>query len=67
MTRDLRKGEKAQAATNPVVTALSTAFSTVASDAMDAISAILPIALPVMGAIVVVTIGIKIFRKVTGR
>lgn len=50
-----------------VVTALTTAFSTVAGEATDAIGAVLPIALPIMGAIVVVGIGIKIFKKVTGR
>lgn len=46
-----------------VVTALSTAFSSVASDAMDAIGAVLPIALPIMGAILVVFIGIRLFKK----
>lgn len=48
-----------------ITTALTTAFSTVASDSMDAIKAVLPIALPVMGAILVIGIGIKIFKKVT--
>lgn len=42
-------------------------MSTAASDALSAIQAILPIALPVMGAIVVVGVGIRIFKKVAGR
>lgn len=50
-----------------VVSALTSAFSTVASDALSAIQGILPIALPVLGAIIVVGIGIKIFKKVAGR
>lgn len=56
-----------QTATDSVVTALGTAFSTVASNALSAITTILPIALPVLGAIVVVGIGIRIFKKVAGR
>lgn len=47
-----------------VVTALTTAFGTIASDAMSAISAVLPVALPVMGAVLVVMIGIRIFKSV---
>lgn len=50
-----------------ISTALGTAFTTVASDCLSAITTILPIALPVLGALVVVGIGIKIFKKVTGR
>ena len=48
-----------------ITTALVTAISTTASNAMDAIAKILPVALPVMGAIVVVTIGIRVFNKFT--
>ena len=47
--------------------ALTTAMTSLASDATGAISAILPIALPVMGAFVVVKVGIKIFKQVTGK
>lgn len=49
--------------TSSVVTALTSAVTTAASDAMSAIGSILPVALPVMGAIVVVGIGIKVFKK----
>lgn len=50
-----------------IVGSMGSAFSSVASDCMSAISASLPIALPVMGALVVVGLGIKVFKKVTGR
>lgn len=53
--------------TSAVVTALTTAFSSVASDAMDAIGAILPIALPIMGAVLVAMIGIRIFKRVANK
>lgn len=61
-----RKGVFLTEATT-VVSALTSAFSTVASDALSAVQGILPIALPVLGAIIVVGIGIKIFKKVAGR
>ena len=48
-----------------VTTALTTGITTIASSATDAIAKVLPVALPVMGAIVVVTIGIRVFKKFT--
>ena len=48
-----------------VTTALTTGISTIASDAMSAIGAVIPVALPIMGAIAVVGIGLKIFKKVS--
>ena len=50
-----------------VTTALTTGISSIANDAMSAIGSVIPVALPIMGAIVVVGIGIKVFRKVTGK
>lgn len=47
-----------------IITALNAATKTAADGCMDAISGVLPMALPVMAAIVVVGIGIKIFKKV---
>ena len=47
--------------------ALTAAFTSIASDCMSAISAVLPIALPIMGAVVVVCIGIRIFKKVASK
>ena len=46
---------------------LTTALSTIASQALSSIAAILPIVLPVMGAIAVVGIGIRIFKKVASK
>lgn len=46
---------------------LSNSLGTVASDALDTIAGILPVALPVLGAIIVISIGIRIFRKISGR
>lgn len=50
-----------------ITSAMTSAFSTIASDAMSLISAVIPVALPILGAIVLVTIGIRMFRKITGR
>lgn len=50
-----------------ITTAVKTALATVQSDALGLISNVLPYALAVMGAVLVVSIGIKVFKKVTGR
>lgn len=57
----------AEAGASTVVDALTKAMTTTAGECQDAIAVVLPVALPVMGAIVVVGIGIKIFKKVTGK
>lgn len=46
-----------------VITGLTTAITNFAGDAMTAIGTIIPVALPIMGAIVVVGLGITVFRK----
>lgn len=46
-----------------VVQALTDAVSSAAADCQSAISSVLPVALPVMGAIVVVSVGIRVFKK----
>lgn len=50
-----------------IASALGSAFTTAVSDIMSAISTILPIVLPVLGAIAVISVGIRVFKKVTGR
>lgn len=45
--------------------ALTTALTSIASDMTDVVAAVLPIAVPVIGGILVVTIGIKAFKKFT--
>lgn len=46
-----------------ITNSLSTAFGTIASDAMGAIGSTLPIILPVMGAVVVIGIAVGIFKR----
>lgn len=49
-----------------VTDALTTAMTSTASECTSAIGAVLPVALPVMGALIVVGIGVKVFKKVVG-
>lgn len=46
-----------------ITTALKTAFTSVANDCMSAIGDILPIVLPVMGAVVVIGLAVGIFKR----
>ena len=50
-----------------VVDSLTTGLSSAGSDILEGVSAIVPVALPVMIGIVVIGVGIKIFKKITGR
>lgn len=50
-----------------VVTAMETGLTTIGSSCTDMIAKALPVALPVVGAILVIGIGIKAFKKVAGR
>lgn len=50
-----------------VSTALVTSFTEIGSSLTGIIGSVLPIALPVIGAMVVVNVGINIFKKVTGK
>ena len=50
-----------------VTTALTTSFTSVATALTGVIGDVRPIALPVVGAMIVVTIGIKIFKKVVSK
>lgn len=50
-----------------VINAMTNGLQSAGSDLLGAIASIVPVALPVMIAIVAVGVGIKIFRKVTGR
>lgn len=47
-----------------VGTSLVTAMTSVADQSLSAISAIVPVAAPVLGAILIIGIGIKAFRKI---
>lgn len=50
-----------------ITTAVKTALATVQSDATGLIGDVLPYALAVMGAVLVVTIGVRVFKRITGR
>lgn len=50
-----------------IVQAATTALTTVQGNAMDMIAGVVPVAIVVMGAVLVVRIGIRVFKSVTGR
>ena len=50
-----------------MITAITTAFQTMATDALNGIGSVLPVVLPILAAIIVVGIIIKVVRRVTGR
>lgn len=53
--------------TAAIQSAVTTALATTQSDAMTLIASVLPYALAIVGAYIVVTIGIRVFKKVSGR
>lgn len=57
----LAEGETASIST--VTSSMTTAFTGFASDALSAIGSIVPVVLPIMGALVVVGIGVKVFKR----
>lgn len=50
-----------------VTTALVTGITSIANEGLSAIGAVVPVALPIFGAVVVIGIGLKVLKKVTGR
>ena len=50
-----------------VETALTTSFTSIGSSMTSLVGKILPIALPIMGALLLVGFGIKAFKKVTNK
>ena len=50
-----------------IMTSLDTAFTTIQTDAMSVIAKAVPAALVIVGAVLVVTIGIKVFKKLAGK
>lgn len=49
-----------------LTTALTGGITSIATDSLSIISAIVPVAMPILGAVVVIRIAIKVFKKVTG-
>lgn len=47
-----------------ITSALTTALGTISSNVMDVFGDVLPAALTIVGAVLVVTLGIKMFRRV---
>ena len=47
--------------------ALTDSLQAVGSDMTGIVADVLPIALPIIGSILVITFGIKIFKKITGK
>lgn len=48
-----------------LVNSLVSGFTSTTQDALSGIAKIAPVALPIIGAIVVVTLGIKIFKRIS--
>lgn len=46
---------------------LITACTSIASSATTAINGVIPIALPLVGASLVITIGLKVFKRIAGK
>lgn len=49
------------------VSALTGACSTMATDITSAVTGIIPIALPVVGIVMVVVIGLKVFKRIASK
>lgn len=47
-----------------VTTALVSGIADMATESLSAIGSIIPVALPIAGAVVIVTIGLRTFKKV---
>lgn len=54
-----------EGSTTSIASTLGTAFETVSADMMSAISTVLPIALGIGGAILVIFLGWKLFKRLT--
>ena len=47
--------------------AVQSGFNTLAEQALDMIGTVFPYAIAVMGGVLVVTLGVKVFKRITGR
>ena len=54
-------------ASNAVVTAMVTAISSIASDALTGIAQIVPVAAPVLGGLILIGVCKKVVTRFTGR
>lgn len=53
--------------TEAMTTAMQTAFQTVQNDVLGMVEVSLPFALAIMGTVLAITIGLKVFKKITGK
>lgn len=63
----LLASEATGASFETIKAALTTAFTTVSSNISDVIAVALPIALALVGTVLAINIGIKFFKKITGK
>lgn len=47
--------------------AMSTAFNNISTDINGYIGSALPVALGIVGTVLAITVGIKVFKKITGK
>ncbi len=50
-----------------IVSTMSSSFSTVADNALAVVKAGLPYGLTIVGTVLAITIGMKVFKKITGK
>lgn len=50
-------------AMSTITSAMTTAFTSIVGDMMTTIGNILPIVLPIVGAVSVISLGVKLFRR----
>lgn len=63
----LEAGEATGTAFTAVTNSLVTGITSIASGMTTAVAGVVPKALPIVGAVLVVSIGLKVFKKITGR
>lgn len=55
------------AGVSDIVSTMSSSFSTVADNALAVVKAGLPYGLTIVGTVLAITIGMKVFKKITGK
>lgn len=50
-----------------LITSMTTAFGTMADDAMSGIGGVVPVVLPILAAVIVIGVVIKVVKKITGK
>lgn len=58
-------GEGAGTSINTIVSSMQTSFQSTASQMMTAIGNILPVLLPIVGAVAVIFLGVRLFKRLS--